>query len=74
MVINTIYVLGLQHKTHRRILQALFAPKYVEGYSYIFQKHANNLVDYIEKYADTSREFDVDHYVHLCGLETTMGG
>lgn len=64
--------LGNHHKNHRRILQPLFGPTYVEGYSYLFQKHADKLAKALEAKADNT-SFDVLHYLHEAAFEATMG-
>lgn len=65
-------VLGFQHKSQRKLLQPLFGPKVLEGYSHIFQKHATKFVQLLNSYVD-KEAFDVLILLHDSAFETTMG-
>ncbi|KAJ3664760.1 hypothetical protein Zmor_000304 [Zophobas morio] len=62
---------GLYHKTQRRLLQPLFSQRLIDGYSHIFQKHANKFVKQIEKHVG-GPEFDISYYLHDSAFESTM--
>ncbi|XP_066138543.1 cytochrome P450 4c3-like isoform X2 [Euwallacea fornicatus] len=62
---------GLKHKTERKLLQHMFGPKFLEGYSKLFQKHAQNLLQVMEN--NVGKEaFDVLHILHECAFKATM--
>ncbi|XP_066256719.1 cytochrome P450 4C1-like [Euwallacea similis] len=62
---------GLKHKAERKLLQHLFGPKFLEGYSKLFQKHAKNLVQVMENNVGKGT-FDVLHILHNCSFEATL--
>nr|WCC58122.1 cytochrome P450 [Pharsalia antennata] len=62
---------GFQHKSQRKLLQPLFGPKVVEGYSHLFQKHATRFANLLRHYVD-KEVFDVLILLHESACETTM--
>ncbi|KAJ8976117.1 hypothetical protein NQ317_019382 [Molorchus minor] len=62
---------GALHKSQRKLLQPLFGPKLLEGYSYLFQKHANIFVDRLKPYINGDK-FDVLLLLHDAAFESTM--
>lgn len=69
---NSCNVLGAYHKNNRKMLQPLFSPKVLEGYSELFQKHATALVEKLKSCVD-GLAFDVLVYLHDSAIESTMG-
>ncbi|KAJ8921980.1 hypothetical protein NQ315_008617 [Exocentrus adspersus] len=62
---------GYKHKSQRKLLQPLFGPKVLEGYSQLFQKHATRFTELIRPHVDKS-EFDVLILLHDSAFEATM--
>nr|NP_001352313.1 cytochrome P450 4c3-like [Anoplophora glabripennis] len=62
---------GFQHKSQRKLLQPLFGPKVLEGYSHLFQKHATKFANVLKPYADKDA-FDVLMLLHESAFEATM--
>ncbi|KAJ3628001.1 hypothetical protein MTP99_015332 [Tenebrio molitor] len=62
---------GPTHKLHKKLIQPLFSSKMIEGYCYLFQKHADVFVERLRQHAG-GPPFDIIFYLRDTVFESTI--
>lgn len=64
---------GAKWHARRRLITPTFHFKILEEFLPVFNRNTDVLTNKLSREADTGKQFDISHYVHLCALDTICG-